>query len=90
VGGALFGYFVVFPFGFRFFLGFANENIQALPSVRQYFGFAIITTIENIGIQFLMTNFIGTPLELSMLVALSIGYFTKFLLDRKYVFNKTY
>ena len=56
----------------------------------KYFGFAIITTIENIGIQFLMTNFIGTPLELSMLVALSIGYFTKFLLDRKYVFNKTY
>ena len=56
----------------------------------KYFGFAIITTIENIGIQFLMTNFIGTPLELSMLVALSIGYFTKFLLDRRFVFNKTY
>lgn len=41
VGGALFGYFVVFPFGFRFFLGFANEYIQALPSVKQYFSFAI-------------------------------------------------
>jgi len=41
VGGALFGYFVVFPFGFKFFLGFANENIQALPSVKQYFSFAI-------------------------------------------------
>ena len=37
VGGALFGYFVVFPFGFKFFLGFANEYIQALPSVKQYF-----------------------------------------------------
>ena len=32
VGGALFGYFIVFPFGFKFFLGFANESIQALPS----------------------------------------------------------
>ena len=41
VGGALFGYFVVFPFGFRFFLGFANEYIQALPSVKQYFSFSI-------------------------------------------------
>lgn len=37
VGGALFGYFVVFPFGFSFFLGFANEYIQALPSAKQYF-----------------------------------------------------
>ena len=41
VGGALFGYFVVFPFGFRFFLGFSNEYIQALPSVKQYFSLSI-------------------------------------------------
>ncbi|MFC1581045.1 twin-arginine translocase subunit TatC [Thermodesulfobacteriota bacterium] len=41
VGGALFGYFVVFPFGFKFFLGFATDYIQALPSVKQYFSFAI-------------------------------------------------
>jgi len=41
VGGALFGYFVVFPFGFKFFLGFSNESIQALPSVKQYFSFSI-------------------------------------------------
>lgn len=41
VGGGLFGYFIVFPFGFRFFLGHANEYIQALPSVKQYFSFSI-------------------------------------------------
>lgn len=41
VGGGLFGYFIVFPFGFKFFLGFANESIKALPSVKQYFSFAI-------------------------------------------------
>jgi len=41
VGGSLFGYFVVFPFGFSFFLGFANEYITALPSVKEYFSFAI-------------------------------------------------
>lgn len=56
----------------------------------KYFGFAILTTIENIGIQFIMTNFFGTPLEISLIVALSMGYVTKFLLDRKYVFNKDY
>ena len=39
-GGAFFGYFIVFPFGFKFFIGFANENIQALPSVKQYFSFS--------------------------------------------------
>jgi sec-independent protein translocase protein TatC len=41
VGGALFGYFVVFPFGFKFFMSFSNENIQALPSVQQYFSFSL-------------------------------------------------
>ncbi len=41
IGGALFGYFIVFPFGFRFFLSYANEYVQALPSVQQYFSFSI-------------------------------------------------
>jgi len=38
--GALFGYRVVFPYGFKFFMSFATEDIQALPSVKQYFSFA--------------------------------------------------
>jgi sec-independent protein translocase protein TatC len=41
VAGSLFGYLVVFPYGFQFFLSFATEDIQALPSVKQYFSFAI-------------------------------------------------
>lgn len=41
VGGALFGYFIVFPLGFRFFLGFANEHLHALPSVKHYFSFSV-------------------------------------------------
>ena len=40
VGGALFGYFIVFPFGFKFFLGFASETIQALPSMKEYLTFS--------------------------------------------------
>jgi sec-independent protein translocase protein TatC len=40
IGGALFGYFVVFPWGFKFFLGFATETIRPLPSMKEYFGFS--------------------------------------------------
>lgn len=38
--GASFGYFVVFPYGFKFFLGFATENIYAMPSMKEYLSFA--------------------------------------------------
>jgi sec-independent protein translocase protein TatC len=41
VGGSLFGYFVVFPYGFRFFLAFSNDYLRALPSVKQYFSLAV-------------------------------------------------
>lgn len=40
IGGAMFGYFIVFPFGFKFFLGFASETIRPLPSMREYLTFA--------------------------------------------------
>jgi sec-independent protein translocase protein TatC len=39
-GGALFGYFIVFPWGFKFFLSFATDNIRAMPSMREYLSFA--------------------------------------------------
>lgn len=38
--GALFAYFLVFPFGFRFFLGFASETIRPLPSMKEYLSFS--------------------------------------------------
>ena len=40
LGGAFFGYFIVFPYGFKFFLGFASEIIRPLPSMREYLSFA--------------------------------------------------
>lgn len=40
VGGALFGYFIVFPYGFKFFLGFATETIRPMPSMKEYLSFA--------------------------------------------------
>ncbi len=40
IGGSLFGYFVVFPLGFKFLLGFASETIRPLPSMREYLSFS--------------------------------------------------
>lgn len=41
VGGALFGYFVVFPLGFKFFMGFASDYVRPLPSIREYLSFSL-------------------------------------------------
>ena len=41
VGGALFGYFIVFPWGFKFLLGFASETIKPMPAMREYLAFAV-------------------------------------------------
>ncbi len=40
LGGALFGYFIVFPWGFKFFLSFATDTIRPMPSMREYLSFA--------------------------------------------------
>jgi len=40
LAGALFGYFIVFPLGFKFFLGFSSDTIKALPSMREYLSFS--------------------------------------------------
>lgn len=40
VGGTLFGYFVVFPIAFKFFLSYNSEYIRMLPSIREYLSFS--------------------------------------------------
>lgn len=40
IGGALFGYFVVFPSGFKFLLSFGADFIRTLPSMREYLDFS--------------------------------------------------
>ncbi|MFZ2447304.1 MAG: twin-arginine translocase subunit TatC [Syntrophobacteraceae bacterium] len=40
LGGALFGYFVVFPAGFKFFASFASEYIQPMMRTSEYLSFA--------------------------------------------------
>lgn len=72
------------------FVVFEKKEVDVKETSKEfslYFVFAIVTTLENIGIQFLLSNFLNTPLIVSMIVALTIGYITKFFLDRKYVFK---
>ena len=40
-GGALFGYFQVFPHAFDFFAGFSNEGIQFTPKLNEYLSFCL-------------------------------------------------
>ncbi len=40
VGGAMFGYYLVFPVGFKFFMSFASDVIRPLPSVKEYLSFS--------------------------------------------------
>lgn len=39
--GAIFGYQVVFPYGFKFFVGFGNDLLQPLPALKAYFSFSL-------------------------------------------------
>ncbi len=41
IGGAAFCFFVVFPFAFKFFMGFATTEIIPMPSVGDYLGFSL-------------------------------------------------
>jgi sec-independent protein translocase protein TatC len=40
VGGALFGYFIVFPLGFKFFLSFSTETIRPMLKMSEYLSFS--------------------------------------------------
>jgi sec-independent protein translocase protein TatC len=40
-GGALFGYFQVFPYAFDFFAGFSNHGIQFTPKLNEYLSFCL-------------------------------------------------
>lgn len=41
IAGAAFCYFVVFPFAFTFFMGFATDIIQPMPSLGEYLSFSL-------------------------------------------------
>jgi sec-independent protein translocase protein TatC len=41
VGGAAFGYFIVFPPAFQFLLGYSSAFLEPMPSVDEYFSLAL-------------------------------------------------
>ncbi len=51
VSGGLFGYWVVVPFVLNITFGYANENLQALPRLKNYLTFAV-KTLFTFGIVF--------------------------------------
>ncbi len=77
LGGALFGYFFVFPWGFKFFLAFATEHIRPLPSMREYLSFSAMMLLA-FGIVFEM------PLVLMAMARLGIVSVDFLKKNRKY------
>lgn len=68
VAGACFGYFVVFPVGFDYFASFISPQLQFLPALATYFGFAVKMLLA-FGLIFEMPLFILFLARLGMVTA---------------------
>jgi sec-independent protein translocase protein TatC len=77
LGGALFGYFVVFPFGFKFFISFASDYVRVMPTLRESLGFATWLLLV-FGIVF------ETPIVILILARLGIVNAEKLRRNQKY------
>lgn len=77
LAGALFGYFVVFPIGFKFLLSFTSESLELLPSMKEYLS-ASAKLLLAFGLIFEMPMVI---VFLARLGLVSVGFLTK---NRKY------
>jgi sec-independent protein translocase protein TatC len=77
--GASFAFFVAFPFAFRFFLSFANDRIQALPSMKEYLSLCM-SLIIAFGITFEL------PVVMFFLAKMGLVDHTKLKKFRKYAF----
>lgn len=72
------------------FLVFRKKSLEFNQTSREfglYFVFAIFTTLENLGIQFILGILTPLGLNLRIFIALTCGYATKFVLDKKYSFS---
>ena len=72
------------------FIVFKKKHISFEKTSKEflcYFGFAILTTLENIGIQFILGIIFGGPMTYRIIIALICEYVTKFFLDRKFCFK---
>ena len=77
LGGAFFGYFVVFPVGFKYLLGFTTDTIQPFPSMKEYLSLAS-TMLLAFGCVFELPMVITFLARLGLV---SVGFLTT---NRKY------
>jgi len=77
IGGAAFGYFVVFPPAFRFLVGYNNEFLTSLPAVSEYFSLATRLLLA-FGVIFEMPIFM---VFLSKVGIVNVGFLNR---NRKY------
>ena len=79
LGGAAFGYYVVFPPAFRFLMGYTTEYLSALPTVKEYFSLSLRLLIA-FGVIFEL------PVFMVMLAKLGIVNTAFLHKNRKYAF----
>lgn len=75
--GALFGYFVVFPIAFEFFMGFTTELIRPMPTLKEYLSFSLKLLIA-FGVAFELPLFIFFLARLGMVTSRSLRKFRKY------------
>lgn len=79
LGGAAFGYYVVFPPAFRFLMGYTTDFLTALPTVKEYFSLSLRLLIA-FGVAFEM------PVFMVLLARLGIVDRSFLCRNRKYAF----
>lgn len=77
VTGALFGYYIVFPFGFQFFLGYATDFVTPMPSLREYFSFSV-TMLFAFGLIFELPLFIFFLARLGLVTHKTLRKYQKY------------
>ena len=76
MGGALFGYFIVFPFGFKFFVDYASDYITVMPTISAYFSLAV-TLLFAFGLIFELPVFIFFLTSLGMVSTKTLRKFRR-------------
>ncbi len=84
IGGALFGYLVVFPFGFQFFIGFATDVIQPMPTLREYFAFST-KLLFAFGLIFELPLFIFFLARMGVVTAAKLRTFRKYFVFTSFI-----
>ncbi len=86
VTGASFGYYVVFPFAFEFFMSFATEIIQPMPSLKEYLSFAL-KLLFAFGLVFELPLFIFFLARLGIVTAQMLRKFRKYAIILSFIIS---